>query len=181
MASTRKHRGDSKLKTLKEPVQAAIIEQMKAGKIQDVIKWIRAECCISTSVGALSEFWSWWHLRERMRQQEQRSVDLQAMLRERRTGLSEEEIIAIGNQFFMEQGVALGDGKLFAAILDRVLAKRTGETRARQKDAELQIKQRRLTLLEQKAAQADRTRETLQDAKLTMEQKQSRLKEVYGL
>jgi hypothetical protein len=157
-SSQRKHRGDSKLKTLKEPMQLVIIEKMKEGKIFDVIKWVRAECGISTSGGALSEFWSWWHLRQQVQRAQQRSGNFEEMLRARQgeLGMTEDEIIAFGNRMFIEQGVESGDAKLYAAILDRVLQKRFGETNARLKERKLQLDERRIKILEAKAATADK-------------------------
>ena len=81
-----------------------------------------------------------------------------------------------------------GDIKGFTSIVDRHLAKTQGETRARQKDQELAIRQknskrddRKLALLEKKAAQSDAAKSTLENKALTEEQKASRLREVYGI
>lgn len=48
-------------------------------------------------------------------------------------------------------------------------------------ERELQLKERRVVLLEKKAEQADRTRDVLTDGTLTPEQREARIREVLGL
>lgn len=181
----RKPRPDSNLKTLPEEPgqgfisQREVIERLKVkgGSYSKVAGWLKQEWDIDTSEGALSTFWNWWHLRDALRRREERSHDLEELLRKRQLGLSEEEIIAIGSQHFMEQGVASGDARMFAAILDRVLAKRTGETKAKQKDQELALAERRIELLEKKAAQADAAK-AIVESNLSPEEQRERLREI---
>lgn len=49
------------------------------------------------------------------------------------------------------------------------------------KEKDLEIKERRIVLLEQKAAQADAAKATLGDAALTEEQKRERLRQIFGM
>ena len=179
----RKTRSDSKLKNLPAKVQASIIARLDAkdggssSSIESVLAWLKSECMVETSAGALSHFYSWWKLDQSMQRRDQRSVDLQDVLRKRKLGLSEEEIIKIGNQHFIEQGVASGDAKLFAMILDRVLAKRSGESQAKLKTRQLDIQERRVALLETKAKQADAAKDVI-NSNLSPEEQRQRLKEI---
>lgn len=180
---SRKPRSDSKLKTLPPAVQEAIIARLDAqdgqsdSSIKACVAWLKAECLVESSAGALSHFYSWFKLRARMEARERQSVDLQDALRKRKLGLSEEEIISIGNKHFIEQGVASGDAKLFALILDRVLAKRSNESSAKLKTRQLDIQERRVVLLEVKAKQADAAKEVINSA-LSPEEQRIRLKEI---
>src|SRR6185295_7156647 len=101
---TRKPRADANLKTLpEEPGQGTIsqreiIERLgkKGGSYKAVAAWLMAEWDIATSEGALSSFYSWWNLRDIIRKRENRTHDLEELLRKRDLGLSEEEIMKLG-------------------------------------------------------------------------------------
>ncbi len=176
MAAQRKPRGDSWLKTRPEELQD--------GTIAAVAGWLQSEFDRAVSPSSLSGFFSWWHLRERLRSAERQSVSLEELLRKRQTGLTEQAILDIGNTFFLEQGLAQGDAKVFAAIQDRVLSKRIGETKAKQKDRELALSERRVALLEAKAAKADAAIETANDPdfkKGTSREAQNKLREALGM
>jgi hypothetical protein len=163
-------------------VQAVIIAKLKepSGSYEAVCKWLRSEWSIKTSVGALSAFWSWWHLKQRMDLAEQRSRNFEEQLRTRKDyGLSEDEIITLGNKIFIEQGVETGDAKLFTAVVDRILSKRTVEGNAKLKTRQLDIAERRVKLLENKAAQADKAAKVNSDASLTPEQYRARMREIF--
>ena len=62
-----------------------------------------------------------------------------------------------------------------------ILEERKAATNAKFKDRDLSIKERRIVLLEQKAAQFDQAKKTLGDAALTEEQKQQRIRQIFGL
>lgn len=56
----------------------------------------------------------------------------------------------------------------------------SGQTKAEIEKQKLSQGERKIVLLEKKAAQADATEQTLSDANLTPEQRQQRIKEIYG-
>ena len=176
---SRKPRSDSKLNNLPRDVQAAIIARMDGadGSYESLVEWISAECGVQTSPAALSGFRRFYLLRQRMELREKRSLDMQELLRRRKTGLSEEEIISIGNQMFLEEGVDSGDAKLFAMILDRVLSKRTAETNAKLKKRQLDISERRVVVMEKKLAEAEKVNG---DSSLTPEQYRERMRAIFN-
>ena len=194
----RKVRSDSVLKSQPRKVQDAIMERIRAAgeesKYEAVRKWINGE--FDFKVGSnrmLSEFRAWYELREEQEQDNREALDYQQVLEqinaEEGLGWDSDRIAELGNRKFMGLALKRKDIKAFTTVQDRYLAKRDGETRAALKRADLELKkqelERKLKETEMKVQKLERERErtakTLSDPKLSAEQKQNRLKEVYGI
>jgi len=90
---------ESPLRTLPEERQAAIIELLKKNSTVNTRKELIADG-LTVSTGALSEFWSWWHLRRQFKQTQSDVQTLMEDLRTQKPGLSEGEIFAHGQKVF---------------------------------------------------------------------------------
>jgi hypothetical protein len=115
MNTPKKPRSNSPLRTLPDERQAAIIERLKTGSRDDVRKWL-AEDGFTTSTGALSEFWSWWHLRQQFKQNQSDVETLLDNLRKQEPTLSEEKLFAYGQRVFSVLAVKNEDAKDWARI-----------------------------------------------------------------
>lgn len=97
--NAKKPRGDSVLKTLPEDRQAAIVEHLRSHKLPETAAWLR-EDGLKTSATALSDFWSWWHLRAQFRQDEQTTESLLEQLKAEVPELSEAQLDELGQRTF---------------------------------------------------------------------------------
>jgi hypothetical protein len=70
--------------------------------------------------------------------------------------------------------------KLADQLMRTAMEYASGQTRFAQKERELKVAEDKLELLKAKAAQAEATKEVLGDAQLTAEQREQRIKEIYG-
>jgi len=165
MNTPKKPRANSPLRTLPEERQAAIIERLKTGSRDEVRKWL-AEDGFKTSTGALSEFWSWWHLRQQF-QQNQSDVDtLLENLRKQEPALSEEKLFAYGQQVFSVLAMKNEDAKDWARI-----------QMLRLNDQRTALEARRIAILEKKAEQFDQAKQVMEQ-QLSPEETRKRLKEI---
>lgn len=97
--STRKPRCDAHLKTLSPARQEAIIEYMTSHKPAEVVAWLR-EDGIQTSTGALSYFWSWWHLQAQLAKNTSTVETLLQSLQSTRPDWTPEQVQQAGQAFF---------------------------------------------------------------------------------
>lgn len=187
----RKPRADSVLKQKPREMQDAVMARIRAeGSTYEAVRsWLKAEFDLRVSVRMLSEFRAWYELRERMEKVNQLILDGEEMIREAnedmKLGLTQEQIMEIGNQRFMKLALATSDAKLFTTVQDRALTKRDMETKKELKVRDQSLKERNVVVLEQKLAllqaKEDKAKATLDNPKLSAEQKNQRLKEVYGI
>lgn len=115
-ASIKKPRADSALKTLSEERQADVIELMRKRTIAEARKELEKDG-LKTSDAALSNFWSWWHLRQQFTQAERWSEDMVELLKEEQPGLSAEALERYGNRVFQARALALEQADPEAAAL----------------------------------------------------------------
>ena len=71
--------------------------------------------------------------------------------------------------------------KLVSQLTTLVLQHDSARANYTLKEKELEIKERRIVLLEQKAAQADAAKSTLNDAQLSEAEKQQRIRQIFGM
>jgi hypothetical protein len=106
----RKPRSDSTLKTLPEERQA-VIAALLAKSSLDAVKAELAKDGIRTSAKALSEFWSWYQLREALRRREARVEGIVDRIKEGNVGLPEEKLWDLGQSLFGAMAIAEEDGR----------------------------------------------------------------------
>src|SRR6267154_565800 len=99
MNTPKKPTAKSPLQMMPEDRQAAVIELMKTSSTEAVRKHL-ADDGFKTSARALSEFWSWWHLRQQYQQTQTDVQQFLEMFRRDKPDLSEEKLFAYGQQMF---------------------------------------------------------------------------------
>jgi hypothetical protein len=144
-----KPRCDSVLKTLPPERQREVIELLIEKGMRGT-KAHLAEDGLITSLGALSEFYSWWQLREQFKEHGQRADTLMDLLRKEAPELSEEKVLEYGNAFFQAQAIETKDAKTFLKFASArhkgkmdVLKFNQGEKKIAQKDREIEIEVRK--------------------------------------
>lgn len=160
----------SRLKTLPEDKQRQIIEWLKspAGG-PGTVDLILANFGLETSDTALSEFWSWWHLQQRFSANEARVESILERLAEKRPELPQEQLFSLGQEIFSALAIETQDSESWARV-----------QKLRLSQQQQALEERRIQVLEKKAAEADKAREVMA-TELTPEQKQSRLREIFGM
>lgn len=111
---------DAKLKTLPEERQATIIDFMRTHKEAETLSWLR-EDGVSTSGGALSAFWSWYHLQLRLQKNEQTVSQVLQDLKSNNSSLSPEELEKAGQRFFEALAIAEEDSLTWKRVQDSKL------------------------------------------------------------
>ncbi len=168
MEPERKPRSDAKLKTLPEERQAVIAALLATKSLEEV----RAELFkdgLRTSVGALSEFFTWYRLRETMRRREERVTGLLDELRHARPELDEEQLWQLGQSVFSSMAIAEEDTAAWVRTQSLAVERRAATHRARMKERELELRSRTVKVAEDKLAllqaQMDRVRDAVLEAK----------------
>jgi len=164
----KKPRADSHLKTLPPERQRTIIDALQTRKLAEVRADLRQDG-IETSSAALSEFWAWWHLREQFQDAESSVQTLCKLLKDQRPDMPEEQLADYGQQVFSLLALKQQEPKEWARIQKLRLLRQT-----------LAIEQRKVTLLEQKAEQADQAEEIV-SGPLSPEEKLRKMREVFGI
>lgn len=169
MSTNTNARPDSVLKRLPEELQIEIIERLKepAFTLAKCRAWLR-EDGISTSLSALSRFRDWWLLRQQLTKNE--ATVEQLIERLPKAGLTPEQIQEVGQSFFTALALEQQDVKSWHLAQSLALKKQ-----------QLGLDSRKLALLEKKAAQADAARNTTADDSLTPEQKDAKLRQIFGM
>ena len=129
----RKPRADSKLKTLPEERQAAIIEFMASHKLTETVKWLR-EDGLDTSVAALSDFYSWRQLRQQFAEDETTTESLLEQLKREVPNVSDEQLDEIGQRTFSLLSLRRQDLSGFMKV-------RTARTKGEIEKEKLRLKQ----------------------------------------
>jgi hypothetical protein len=106
----RKPRADSKLKTLPDARQAAIVERARDHTLSDVLQWLRADG-LQTSAAALSDFLSWHALRQQLARNASTVETLLANLHKDMPDASPEKIQSVGQAFFSALALEQQDAK----------------------------------------------------------------------
>lgn len=168
----RKERGDSKLATLDETARQALIDGMLSGwTYEQAREWLGGECGVSLSLSALTPFY-------------RRHVE--PVLRERKqfAALSAKTLGEMARESAAFDAAAIGELKEYAYTLFRDPA---GDPEEKRKWMETLIKaqaghrdERKILLLERKAAQADEAKEVV-NSDLGEAEKRERLKQIFRM
>lgn len=111
-----KPRSDSRLKTLPEERQRGIVELLRKKSLAEVRKELRADG-IETSCTSLSEFFSWWQLKEQFRELEGDTETMLGLLKKQRPELSEDELARYGNSVFQLKAIKLQDVESYTRLM----------------------------------------------------------------
>jgi hypothetical protein len=176
MKNPKKPRADSKLKNLPDLIQEGFWlllhpsdAEVKPYTLEDLGGEIFDKHQLSVSLSTLSEWHSWYALKRRMEQAAERANQT-AIALAKDSDLTPEDIERVAQTVFTAETLEAGNVKGFVALAKLRLA-----SRALDHDA------RRLKVLEDKAAQADKASEVMGDGKLSEEQKAAELKRIFRM
>jgi hypothetical protein len=169
----RKPNSNSVLKTLPAERQADIFERLnqpagEGGGYAATVKWLK-EDGVTTSKTALSEFFSWYSLSAQLARNASTVETLLEDYVKDNPELPPEKIQAMGQAFFSAMSLAQQDPAAWVQV-----------QRLNLQRAAIALDERRIALLEKKAAQADATEKVLRNTDLTPEERASAIKEIYG-
>jgi len=165
MSTHHKPRSDSALKTLPETRQADIAEYLRDHSLKATVEWL-AEDGFKTSIKSLSEFLSWYSLRQQLSRNEQTVETLLADYVKTDPNLTPEKIQSMGQAFFSAMSLAQQDPEAWVQV-----------QRLNLQRASLAMDERRIALLEKKAAAFDQAKEVI-ESKLSPDEQKKRLKEI---
>ena len=168
----RKARGDSKLDTLPPGQLAELTQGLLCGwTYVATLDWLKVECGVSVSLSSLTPFYS-------------RHVEPILLERKKFAALSANTLAKLAAESDAFDAAAIGELKEYAYRLIRDPESDPEETR---KWMETLIKaqagsrdDRKLKMLEAKAAQADAAEKVSNNGAMSAEEKQSRMKEIFG-
>lgn len=168
MSTARKPRPDAKLKTLPPERRAVIAEHLRSHTLDETQAWLAADG-LKTSRSALSEFLSWFAQQEELQATNDLLLSFEGFCREKNPDWNEEKVRSAGIQFFLANSVARKDAEQFANIVTLDQRERFGRTKAAQDERRLNQQDRKIALLEKKAAAYDQVKAAVNSGGLTPE------------
>jgi len=147
----RKPNSNAVLKTLPDERQADIADYSREHSLAQTVAWLQADG-IKTSSGPLSQFLSWYSLRQQFAQDEQTSQTLIEQLKKEIPGLTEEQLDELGQRTFSLLSIRRQD-------LDGFVTVRSARSRAELERAKLKLREQAEARL---AGQAKLAREKFQ-------------------
>ena len=115
MSTTRKPRGDSVLKTLPSARQEAIAEHAQSHKLAETAAWLKADG-LKVSANQVSQFLSWYGLRQQLRQNESTVQELLADLQAEQPDITPEQLDSAGQMFFTALSIEQKDASSFVNV-----------------------------------------------------------------
>ena len=168
---SRKQRSDATLKTLPEVVQEQLFELLRTKSYAKVRLAAREKWEVVTSPASLSEFFRWYPTSRRLEVARSTADEVAKTLRALGdTKIDEAQIARASQAVFEAQAIRTGDAATYIGLAKIRLASEAGRR-----------DERRIALLEKKAAQADAAEGVTRDETLTPEARQQRLREIFGL
>lgn len=125
---------------------------------------------LTASSSTLSDFYAWLKQKRRTEAARMRAEQAKRQLLEQNPDAAPEELERLGQMIFTSETVEDGDIKGFVALL------KASNTRRK-----LEIEERRVKLLEEKAAKADQAEGIIQDDSLTEEEKAANMRALFGM
>lgn len=129
----------------------------------------------------LSKFFQWQGTQEDLENSNDFMAQFEEFTRKQNPDWSADKVRDHAIAFFLAQTAARQDRKGFVQIASLDLEERKARTKAKNEERKISISERRVTLLEKKAAQADQASGVMQNRALTVEEKQARMKEIFGI
>jgi hypothetical protein len=167
----KKQRSDAVLKTLPPGLQAEIFARCNMASYAVVREWLRTEKSVTTSEGALSKFFAWYPLSRRLEQAGAFSDSLKAQIAQMPALQGKAgELSDIAQIAFEMQAVQNQDGELFYNL-----------RKLRLKEIDQRQNDRRIKLLEQKAAKADAAEKITGNAELSDAEKATQMRALFGM
>jgi len=168
MRTARKPRADSRLATLPESQQEEL-EQYAATHTLVQTRDELARRGIRCSLAAISRWLQQRRLRALLIRQADTVRQLLEWYQQRRPDASEEELAQLGQMFFSALALQAQDTKAWVHLQSLALRRR-----------QLELDRARLEWLQRRAEQADQAEKVLDDASLSAEERQRRIREIFG-
>jgi hypothetical protein len=169
----RKISGQAVLKNMPAVRQQALGEYLGNHTLKEAEAWLRKTYHmgrIGTSTASISNWFSWYR---RVRRFETNASTVEAILedlKKHHPKITEDELFAHGQRMFESMAIDQEDGDAWTKLQT-----------LRLKAASVKIDQRRLDLLEKRAAQAEAAEKAAGDSTLTPEEKSARIRQIFGL
>lgn len=166
----KKPRGDAKLKTLPDALQETLFQTLRRTTAEKTAAWLLEKHGVATSTGSLSEFFSWYPRTGWLKQSAAFATNLEATIKKLpELKISAEQASQVAQVSFEIQAAQNNDPELFLALQDGKL-----------KAAKLQLDERKVKLLEAKAAQADQGKAVASDEDLSPEEQLAKFRQIFG-
>jgi hypothetical protein len=183
---TRKARSDAVLKTLPDDTQAGLAAFLKDHSLKEGIVWLKQTHGVSITQSNLSTWLSWYQAMQRFQSIAASVEAITAAFKASHPGVTDAELFAMGQRIFSEVAIATEDAKTWVGVQNVTLAKTdldrkaaADKNRSATAAARIEISQRKLALLEAKAAQADAA-EKVNGERLSPEEYKRRMREIFG-
>lgn len=170
----RRPRSDSALMSLPDDRQAELFEfcdGLRSEGLRAIRERLETEKGVKVSLGTLSIWLNWYSMRSKFALAAETS-DFIARLAKEFPGLdiADEKVMKLAEAYFTAKSLKESDADTYVKMMG-----------VRKGTAEIRIKERRLTLEEKKARQAEAAKEVTKDASLTPEEKEMRYREIFCL
>lgn len=167
----RKPTKSSRLRILPDEVQEEMLRKVTSGKTwREIAAWLRRKTgMVVRSDSSFSSWYSWRVLRQELDQKHDQVTQLRDFLKRELPEMPEDKLERFGQAAFSAMALQTGDPKTWARILALQL-------KARQ----IRVEERRVTLLESKAKQADQAKDVAVSA-LSPEEKVKAMKAIFGI
>lgn len=171
MSGTTKPRGDAKLKTLPDALQEQLWQYARRNTIEKTLAWLAEKHGVVSSARALSEFFSWYPRTALVRQSENFATSFEKTLRKLpELKITGEQASQLAEVAFEIQAAQDRDPALFLAL-----------QKGKANREKLRLEERRVALLEKKAAQADAAREIVNNSQLSEEEQAQQVRALFGM
>lgn len=169
--SARKQRSDATLKTLPEVVQEQLFALLRTESYAKARTIAREKWDVETSAAALSEFFRWYPTTRRLEVAQSTADQVEKTLRALGdVNLDDAKIQKAVQAVFEAEALRKGDSETYIGLANIRLKREAGER-----------DDRRIKLLETKAAQADQAEGVVKDGQLTDAEKAQRLRGIFGM
>lgn len=167
----KKPRGEAILKNLPDALQEELWQVARRTTYPKAIAWLKEKHEITITEGPLSKWFGWYPRSLTLRMAAETSSQLeQTILKMPELKIAAAQAREVAQASFEIQAARDRDAKLFLDL---------GELRLKEKKSHQD--ERRIALLEKKAAQADKAEGVTRDETLTPEAREQKLKEIFGL
>jgi len=168
----RKIRPDAVLKRLPEARQAEVADYAREHTLAQTSAWLKADGIVAGRQ-AISEFLSFWETQEALRKAETNAAEFTEQLRTISPELDEDKLEAAGSVLFQTLAIQQQNPGMFLAF-------RKARTKAKIDLAKLALEERRVKLLEEKAAKVDEAVQVMA-APISEAERMTRMRAVLGL
>ena len=170
----RRPRSDSALMSLPDDRQRELFDfcdGLRTEGLRAIREKLDAEKGVKVSLSTLSNWLNWFSMRSRFSMVAETS-DFIARIMKETPGLKieDEQVMKAAEAYFTAKSLKESDCDTYVKMMG-----------VRKGTAEIRIKERRLTLEEKKARQAEAAKEVTKDASLSPEEKEMRYREIFGL